>query len=52
VMSLYDEVGVPAASRQLPDGGIPPDDVRSWLELASSYGLQVVGPPIPEPAAL
>jgi mannose-6-phosphate isomerase-like protein (cupin superfamily) len=51
VMSLYDEVGVPAPSRQLPDGGIPPDDVRRWLELAPSYGLQVVGPPIPEPAA-
>lgn len=51
LMSLYDEVGVPAASRQLPDGGLPPADVRRWLELAPSYGLQVVGPPIPETVA-
>lgn len=51
VLGLYEEVGTPAPERRLPDGGIPPEDIARWLELAPAYGLRVVGPPIPEPDA-
>lgn len=50
VLDLYDEVGVPARERRLPDGGIPPQDIASWNEIAPAYGIRVVGPPIPPPA--
>ena len=49
LLSLYDEVGVPAADRRLPDGGIPAADIQRWSELAPRYGLRIVGPPIPPP---
>jgi quercetin dioxygenase-like cupin family protein len=49
LLDLYDQVGAPAAERRLPDGGISPADITRWLELAPAYGLQIVGPPIPEP---
>jgi quercetin dioxygenase-like cupin family protein len=49
ILDLYDEVGTAAPERRLPDGGIPPADIARWLELAPSYGLRVVGPPLPEP---
>jgi mannose-6-phosphate isomerase-like protein (cupin superfamily) len=48
LLDIYTEIGVPATERRLPDGGIPPADVDAWLRLAPSFGLQVVGPPIPE----
>jgi mannose-6-phosphate isomerase-like protein (cupin superfamily) len=51
LLDLYDQVGAPAAERRLPDGGIPPGEIARWLELAPSYGLRVVGPPIPDPDA-
>lgn len=51
VLDMYDQVGTPAPERRLPDGGIPPADIARWLELAPAYGLQVVGPPIPDPEA-
>ena len=38
-------------ARGLPDGGLPPADIARWLELAPSYGIQVIGPPIPDPDA-
>jgi quercetin dioxygenase-like cupin family protein len=49
LMDLYDEVGQPAAERRLPgDDGAPlMADVQRWLEKAPSYGIQVVGPPLP-----
>src|SRR4051794_6723967 len=47
LMGLYDEVGVPAGERRLPDGGVSPQDVARWNELGARYGLRVVGPPIP-----
>ena len=47
LMDLYDEVGVPADSRRLPDRGVSAEDVARWNELGPSYGLRVVGPPIP-----
>ena len=49
LLDLYDEVGVPAPERRLPDGGIPPADIARWNELAPSYGIRIVGPPIPPP---
>jgi mannose-6-phosphate isomerase-like protein (cupin superfamily) len=51
LLGIYDEVGVPAAERRLPDAGVSDADVARWLELAPQYGIQVVGPPIPEAEA-
>jgi hypothetical protein len=51
LLDIYDEVGVPAAERRLPDAGVSDADVARWLELAPRYGLRVVGPPIPEAEA-
>jgi hypothetical protein len=48
LLGIYDEVGVPAAERRLPDAGVSAEDVARWLELGPRYGLRVVGPPIPE----
>lgn len=47
LLDIYDEIGQPAAERRLPDGGIPAADIQRWNELAPSYGLRIVGPPIP-----
>jgi quercetin dioxygenase-like cupin family protein len=47
LMDLYDEVGIPAEQRRLPDHGVTPQDVARWMELGPRYGLRVVGPPIP-----
>jgi mannose-6-phosphate isomerase-like protein (cupin superfamily) len=49
LLDLYEQVGRSAPERRLPDGGIPGADIERWLELAPAFGLQVVGPPIPEP---
>jgi quercetin dioxygenase-like cupin family protein len=51
LLDVYDEVGVPAEERRLPDGGATGRDVARWLELAPRYGLRIVGPPIPEPVS-
>ena len=51
LLDIYDEVGVPAAERRLPDAGVSDADIARWLELAPRYGLRVVGPPIPEAEA-
>ncbi|PUA80347.1 cupin domain-containing protein [Nocardioides currus] len=50
LMGLYDEVGIPAAERRLPgaDGQSPEVEIARWAEVGPRYGLQVVGPPIPE----
>jgi quercetin dioxygenase-like cupin family protein len=47
LMDLYDELGVPATERRLPDGGVTGEDAARWNELGARYGLRVVGPPIP-----
>jgi quercetin dioxygenase-like cupin family protein len=47
LMDLYDEIGVPADERRLPDRGVSLEDVARWNELGPRYGLRVVGPPIP-----
>jgi mannose-6-phosphate isomerase-like protein (cupin superfamily) len=51
LLGIYDEAGVPAAERRLPDAGVSDADVARWLELAPRYGLRVAGPPIPEAEA-
>lgn len=50
LMSLYDEVGLPARERRLPGSdGLPfEEEIRRWNEVGPRYGLRVVGPPIPE----
>ena len=50
LLHLYDEVGIPAAERRLPgEDGLGPDvEIPKWREIAPRYGLEVVGPPLPE----
>src|SRR4051794_25259701 len=50
LLHLYDEVGLPAAERRLPgaDGQTPEVEIPKWVEVGPRYGLEVVGPPIPE----
>jgi quercetin dioxygenase-like cupin family protein len=52
LLSLYDEVGVPAQERRLPgDDGVPmAEEISRWNRVGPAYGLQVVGPAIPEEA--
>ncbi len=53
LMSLYDEVGIPARERRIPgeDGTPMAEEIARWSEVAPRYGLQVVGPPIPAPSS-
>jgi len=50
LLALYDEVGIPAAELRLPgeDGQTPEVEIPKWAEVGPRYGLEVVGPPIPE----
>ncbi|GAA4735539.1 cupin domain-containing protein [Nocardioides endophyticus] len=50
LLGLYDEVGIPAAELRLPgDDGLAPEvEIPRWLDASPRYGLEVVGPPIPE----
>ena len=50
LLHLYDEVGIPATERRLPgaDGLTPEVEIPKWIEVGPRYGLEVVGPPIPE----
>ncbi|HRI98098.1 MAG TPA: cupin domain-containing protein [Nocardioides sp.] len=50
LLQLYDEVGIPAAERRLPgpDGQTLEVEIPKWIEVGPRYGLEVVGPPIPE----
>lgn len=52
LMSLYDDVGLPAAERRLPgpDGQPMEQEIQRWNEMSPRYGLRVVGPPIPSEA--
>ncbi|SEB78104.1 Cupin domain-containing protein [Nocardioides exalbidus] len=53
LLGLYDEVGVPAAARRIPGEGegLPmAEEIARWNEVGPRYGLEVVGPPIPEEA--
>lgn len=47
VEHLYREVGVPAAERSLP--AAPTEaDFAPWPKAAPKYGLELLGPPLPE----
>lgn len=50
ILHLYDEVGLPATELRLPgpDGLAPEQEIPRWNEIGPRYGLEVVGPPIPE----
>ncbi len=50
LMDLYDEVGMPALERRLPGavGQSMEEEIPRWNEVGPRYGIQVVGPPIPE----
>jgi quercetin dioxygenase-like cupin family protein len=51
LMDLYDEVGVPAAAMRIPgegEGRSMEDEIGRWNEVGPRYGLEVVGPPLPE----
>jgi quercetin dioxygenase-like cupin family protein len=50
LLHLYDEVGIPAVERRLPgeDGLSLEVEIPRWVEIGPRYGLEVVGPPIPE----
>lgn len=49
-MSLYDAVGIPARERRLPgeDGQSPEIELPKWADVVPRYGLEVMGPGIPE----
>ena len=50
LLGLYDEVGIPATELRLPgsDGLSPEVEIPRWIDVSARYGLEVVGPPIPE----
>jgi quercetin dioxygenase-like cupin family protein len=50
LFGLYDEVGIPARERRLPgpDGQTLSVEIPKWNEVGPRYGLEVVGPPLPE----
>ena len=50
LFALYDEVGIPARDRSLPgdDGQTMAVEIPRWNEVGPRYGLEVVGPPLPE----
>jgi mannose-6-phosphate isomerase-like protein (cupin superfamily) len=50
LLALYDEVGIPATELRLPgaDGQPPEVEIPRWGEVGPRYGLEVVGPGIPE----
>jgi mannose-6-phosphate isomerase-like protein (cupin superfamily) len=50
LLALYDEVGIPATELRLPgaDGQTAEVEIPKWGEVGARYGLEVVGPGIPE----
>lgn len=51
LLDLYDEVGVPATAMRVPldgEGRTMEEEIQRWNEVAPGYGLEVLGPPIPE----
>lgn len=50
LLQLYDEVGIPATELRLPGPDAQPAEVEipRWAQVSGRYGLEVVGPPIPE----
>ncbi|MGB0101055.1 MAG: cupin domain-containing protein [Nocardioides sp.] len=50
LLGLYDEVGIPATEQRLPGpDALPPEvEIARWAEVGPRYGLEVLGPPLPE----
>jgi quercetin dioxygenase-like cupin family protein len=51
LLRLYDEVGVPATALRVPaegEGRPMAEEIGRWAEVGPRYGLEVLGPPIPE----
>lgn len=50
LLHLYDEVGIPTTERRIPgEDGLPvEEEIGRWNTIGPRYGLEVVGPPIPE----
>ena len=50
LLHLYDEVGIPATEHRLPGAdGVPmAEEIARWNQVGPRYGLEVVGPPIPD----
>ncbi|KQV65721.1 hypothetical protein ASC64_12460 [Nocardioides sp. Root122] len=51
LLGLYDEVGVPAGALRVPgegEGRSMEEEIARWNGVGPRYGLEVVGPPIPE----
>jgi quercetin dioxygenase-like cupin family protein len=51
LLALYDEVGVPAEALRIPaegEGRAMAEEIDRWNAVGPRYGLEVVGPPIPE----
>jgi quercetin dioxygenase-like cupin family protein len=50
LLHLYDEVGIPATELRLPgaDGQALEVEIPRWAAASPRFGLEVVGPPIPD----
>ena len=51
LLHLYEEVGVPAAELRIPhegEGRSIAEEIDRWNQTGPRYGLEVLGPPIPE----
>ncbi len=50
LLRLYDDVGIPAPELRLPgaDGQSLDVEIPKWNQVAPRYGLEVLGPPLPE----
>jgi quercetin dioxygenase-like cupin family protein len=50
LFDLYEEIGLPAGEHRLPgtDGQSPEVEIPKWNVVGPRYGLEVVGPPLPE----
>src|ERR1700745_2095341 len=46
LLDIYEEVGVPAAERRLPDAGVSGADIARWPDLAPPYRSRGVAPPL------
>lgn len=47
LFDLYSSVGLPAESREIPSEP-DPAEIGRWMEFAPGFGLEVLGPPLPE----
>jgi len=48
VLDLYQDVSRPAEERRLPGAPQGPEEIARWVDAAGRYGIEVLGPPLPE----